>query len=190
MAFESRYWRSQIKRDITFLMKKLEVRLASLIPATDYPDDLDKLYSQVEIKLFTITYSLRKLMDTKRFPDRVSEKKIKAKRYQRNNKKSLRPFGLFEDYYDLNLKGAVVSLELREVCNQFTHAYFFEPIPNAKGCIGTIFFVSDRYKNKCIYSLNIKSFLNQIFKIVDEFPTATHFVFDKAKKEFVITANN
>ena len=67
MAFESRFWRAEIKRDLSFLERKLSNQL-------NYADDvdLDEFFSMVEIKLFTVAYGIRKLMETGQFPDRLS----------------------------------------------------------------------------------------------------------------------
>jgi len=149
MAFESRYWRTQLKRDISFIAKKIDISVVDM-----KPDDLDTIFSQIEIKLFTITYSLRKLMDTRKFPDTIAEKNVQVVSYRRNEK-PIKPFGMFADYYELDSGTELVKKSLREICNQFTHAYFFNPVPNSEGRIKDIFFVSDRDREKCLYSFKM-----------------------------------
>lgn len=181
MAFESRYWRAQIKRDINFLGKKINIRVRGI----ESDDAIDQIFSQIEIKLFTMAYSLRKLMDTKRFPDKISKTKIRAKRYK-HNKKRIRPLGIFDDYYEISSRGEEVNLEIREVCNQFTHSYFFQPCPNSRGCLKILFFVSDRDKNKYLYSLDIKYFLGRILQIIDKDSKEMHIIFDEKENDYNI----
>jgi len=119
MAFESFFWRNQIKRDIDYILKRLEINLAKL-----EDEKIDQVFSEVEIKFFTITYSLRKLMDTKKFPDCISEYEINVSEFPRNSKKYIKPWSSFDSYYDFK-KLQKRKLSLRKICNQFIHAYFF-----------------------------------------------------------------
>jgi len=169
----------KLKKDINFLNKKLENSLKNMTEI-----GIEKIFSGIEIKLFTITYSLRKLMDTHRFPDSVSIKKIKIKKYKRN-KGRFSPVEMFDKCYDLASGGNNEYLLLREICNQFTHANHFQPICNQKGNIKNLFFVSDRDVNKYLYSLNIKYFLKEILKIIDKDSKEIIITFDKATDKYV-----
>lgn len=180
MAFESVYWRAQIKRDIRFLRKKLEIRVDNL-----NSDKLDYVFSQIEIKLFTITYAFRKLMDTRRLPDKIGMARIKVKKYKRNNKKNIIPWHGFEDYYDLASNSAD-SLTLRKICNQFIHSYWFQPIGNSKGYIRTVFFVSNDLKEKYLFSINLKYFLSQLEKHIEKYPRSISYTYDAKKGEYIV----
>jgi len=180
MAFESKFWRNQIKRDINYLNKKMKVNVRNL-----NEEENDCLYSQIEIKLFTITYSLRKLMDTKKFPDNVGKKRINISKYKRNDKKQIRPFGLFDDYYFLDNKSSEF-ITLRYLCGQFVHAYFFQPIPDKKGNIKKLFFVSNSAKEDGIYSLSITLLLKNILKICDKYPDSIDYHFDEEKEGYAV----
>lgn len=186
MAFESRFWRKQIKKDITFLKKKLNF---NTIKFQDVPfdPDLDEFISVVEIKLFTTAYSLRKLMDTKKFPDSTSKEKVEVRRYKRN-KISFVPWGYFDDYYYMN-ENSKIYLDLREICNQFIHSYFFQPLTNSKGFLSDLFFVSEHDRNECLYSLEIKNFLDHISIIVDKYPKLVSHTYDKTKDEYIAKAS-
>lgn len=72
MAFESVFWRSKIKREISFIKKKMDINMREI----EDENRFESIFSHIEIKLFIIAYSLRKLMDTYKFPDDVPKKKI------------------------------------------------------------------------------------------------------------------
>jgi hypothetical protein len=164
MAFESRFWRAEIKRDISFLERKLSNKL-------NFADDvdLDKFFSTVEIKLFTIAYALRKLMETGKFPDRVSAVKLNVSQYNRNQKR-IRSWGSFDDYYDLSSQNKI-KMELRFLCNQFIHARFFQPVGNSNG-----------------YSITIKSLLARVRTIVDLYPKKINVVYSESEGRDLVTS--
>lgn len=180
MAFESRYWRKRIHQDISLIKNKLLIKTRDLDS-----DKIDEVFSFIEIKLFLITYSLRKLMDTRKFPDFVGGKDLKILKYNRNSKKPYRPWGMFEDYYDLS-NNYKFKLSFREVCNQFTHAEVFQPVSNNRGYVRYLFFVSDRDKNKHLYRISILYFLNEIEKIIDLYPKSILTQFDHKSNKYLI----
>ncbi len=181
MAFESRFWRAEIKRDISFLERKLSNKI-------NFADDvdLDKFFSTVEIKLFTIAYALRKLMETGKFPDRVSAVKLNVSQYNRNQKR-IRSWGSFDDYYDLSSQKKI-KMELRFLCNQFIHARFFQPVGNSNGFMRVVYFVSDHDQQKCVYSITIKSLLAKTRTIVDLYPKKMNVVYSESEGRDIVTS--
>ena len=85
MSFESYYWRKNLKRDLKFIENKLEINFSKI-----NDEKVDEIYSLVEIKLFTIAYSIRKLLDTRKFPDMISQKEIPVIVYPRNKSERFR----------------------------------------------------------------------------------------------------
>jgi hypothetical protein len=94
---------------------------------------------------------------------------------------------MFNKCYDLSSGGRDEYLTLREICNQFTHAYHFQPISNQKGDIKKLFFISDRDVNKYLYSLNINYFLKEVLKIIDKDSKEITIIFDKTKNKYITT---
>ncbi len=84
MSFESVYWKKNLKRDVTFILKKMNINLDEI---EDY-EKFEQIFSIIEIKLFIIAYSLRKLIDTKKVSDRLSDIQIKVSAYPKNSKNS------------------------------------------------------------------------------------------------------
>ena len=181
MAFESRFWRAEIKRDLSFLERKLSNQL-------NYADDvdLDEFFSMVEIKLFTVAYGIRKLMETGKFPDRISAVKLNVSQYNRNQKK-MRSWGSFDDYYDLSSQKKI-KMELRFLCNQFIHARFFQPVGNSNRFVRVVYFVSDRDQQKCVYSVTIKSLLARIRTIINLYPKKINVVYSESAGRDLVTS--
>jgi len=181
MAFESRFWRSKIKKDIKYISKIIEINILNL-----EDEELDKIFSELEIRFFTIMYSLRKMMDLKKMPDSTAKTEIRVESFLRNKDKHMKWY-LCDDYYDLQ-SAKKHFLVLREVCNQFIHAYFFQPLVNSRKKIGVIHFVSDRQKNNTLYSVNIKYLLRKISSIIDKYPRMTSITYNKETRRYDIVS--
>ena len=93
MAFESYYWRRDIKRDIRLIRSKMAI---NIFPIMD--ERLDEIFSIVEIKLFLMAFSIRKLLEARKLPDSIANKTIKVKKFPRNSTRS--SFFNFETMYD------------------------------------------------------------------------------------------
>jgi len=58
---------------------------------------------------------------------------------------------------------------------------FFQPVWNSRNNLGTILFVSDRDKEKHLYSINIKYLLRQIRRNIDKYPCSTSHIYNVKK---------
>lgn len=182
MAFESRYWKKQAKGDIRTVLKRTNIDVSKL-----EGDDLDKVFSEVEIKLFTIAYSLRKLMDTKKLPDKTGGLEIGLLAFPRNEKGPMKPWSLFDDYYDLNTSQRM-KMSLRDICNSFIHAYFFQPNANSKNQLTGLFFTSDQDRNKRIYFVSIKRLLKKFETAFDQDVKYFSYTYNPEKGNYTMTA--
>lgn len=181
MAFESYYWKKQAKGDIRAILKRLDLNLSGLESGS-----LDKTYSVVEIKLFTLAYSLRKLLDAKKLPDKVGNVEINVVSFPRNKKVSMPPWSFFDEGYEMN-KPNKIKMPLRHACNSFIHSYHFQPIPSFAGKLTWLYFVSDRDRNKCVYRVNIRRLLNLFGKALEQDVTRYQVAFDPKVGDYKIT---
>lgn len=174
MSFESYYWRKSLKRDLSFIEKKLGISVSNF-----ESEKIDEFYSLVEIKLFTIAYSVRKLLDARKFPDVINKKEIIVTAYPRNKNEKFRIFiGDSEKLYEFNL-GKKTKLRLRYICNQFVHSFIFQIYRNYHNKLRYLYFTSDASKDKYLYSVELKNFIKAIRSIVDIYPTESHTTYDK-----------
>lgn len=178
MAFESYYWRKDIKRDISFIKKKMEVDVSSLSP-----QKLDAVFSKVEIKLFTMAFSIRKLLETKKLPDRVRREKIKIVRYKRNANKA-GPIFSFEKLYDFE-HPQKSEIMLTDVLNQFIHGHVFQILPNDESKLQELMFTSDRDKNKHLSSLSIAHLISVVEKVSEDSVSEIVITYDFEKGDYV-----
>ncbi len=160
MAFESYYWKKEIKRDISYIQNKIGIKICDL---GGYK--FDEHFSKIEIKLFLMTFSLRKLLETQKLPDSVKDLELKCIKYKRNNIIQSLTFN-YEKLYDFD-KPIKTNLILVNLLNQFIHAHVFKVLPNRNDYIRLIFITSDREKEKFLYSIKIKDFLVYIKRICE-----------------------
>lgn len=151
MVYESYFWRRLIKRDITYLRKKLKLTHKQV------KDNLDEHFSYVEIKLMTLAYVGRKLADTKKLPDATLNGVIKLKIYPATGDNK-RLFFDFEKEFDLN-KPSEARLTIRQICNQMIHSYFLQAVGSSRRAFKHVWFVSDYHRSKGLYSIEIEKFL-------------------------------
>lgn len=178
MAFESYYWKKDIRKDISFIQKRMGVDINNL---SDYK--LDEHFSKIEIKLFLMTFSIRKLIESQKLPDAVKRMELKCIKYKRNNKtRSL--ISDYEKLYDFKnpIKTTLKSIELS---NQFIHSHFFQALPNKQGSIKYIFVTSDWGKEHCLYFIKIKDFLMFINKISKMQVKSIHRKYDPSTNKII-----
>ncbi len=177
MAFESYYWRRDIKRDIRLIRSKMAI---NIFPIMD--ERLDEIFSIVEIKLFLMAFSIRKLLEARKLPDSIANKTIKVKKFPRNSTRS--SFFNFETMYDFKNPQSE-NLKLKDILNQFIHAYFFQAFSTRKGNLRYVYVTSDKAKNKFLYVVNIQTFLKFIEKISVQEVTRSETHFDPKSGEFI-----
>lgn len=173
MAFESYFWRKSLNRDISYLEKKLR------LSHKEIEKNIDKHFSTLEIKIMEISYAVRKLADTYKIPDGLLDEKIKMNFYPRSTNQK-RAFVDIEKEYNLK-KTLGAELKIREVCNQIIHSYIFQSTGNSRRAFTHILFVSDRDQDEGLYSLDLKSFLKKVSKIVNTQVTKISAEYDKKK---------
>ncbi|KKU79896.1 MAG: hypothetical protein UY04_C0001G0046 [Parcubacteria group bacterium GW2011_GWA2_47_7] len=179
MAFESHYFKRDIRKEITSIRKLLDT---SLSPLTD--TRLDEVFSKVEIKLFMISFSTRKLIETKKLPDSVLDMEIGITRFPRNAKRRGAFFD-FEKLYSLD-KPTRVKMRLRDILNQFMHSFVFQATANTRRKLTNVFVCSDRAHTQYLYLVNIKSFLKFILRATEQQVTQIHVSYDNEKGRFVM----
>jgi hypothetical protein len=180
MAFESHYFKREIKKEITSIRKLLDISLSPLTAAR-----LDEVFSKVEIKLFMISFSTRKLIETRKLPDSVLNTSIKITRYPRN-KRQRGPFFDFEKLYDLN-NPSTEEMSLKDILNQFMHSFVFQASGNTRGRLGYVYFCSDFAQDRYLYFANIKSYINLILKVIQQEVKHISITYDEVKKRHVTT---
>ena len=148
MIFETYYWRLELNR--------LARRLRSHMTQKRWVDASD---ASVEKCIMLGFYSVRKLLEAFQPPPNMSLK-FTVTTFPRNKKK-LSPicFPDVTEAFDLDTHGSEV-LELRELCNQVIHSYYFSVWLDDSSTLKGVFFCSDRLKNNKVYRMDISAIVS------------------------------
>ncbi|MDB5260550.1 MAG: hypothetical protein JWN37_781 [Candidatus Nomurabacteria bacterium] len=171
MAFESYYWRQIIKRDISYIKKLQKININSL-----EDDKLDEIISKVEIKVFIITFSIRKLLEARKIPDKVIDTKVSVIRHRRNSKRRGPVFD-FTELFDFK-KPEKISIKLSLLLNLIIHSYTFHTI-HSKSKLTYLYFTSDFKKNEYLIAINLIKFLNIMAKVSNKQVKSIHTTYNK-----------
>lgn len=178
MAFESRYWRKNIKQDIKEIKKLMSVNINSL-----KGDKFDEAFSKVEINLFMMAFSIRKLIETRKIPDPVLDQTIQVTVFKRNNTRASWSFD-FDKLYDFS-KETKEKLKLKYFLNQIMHSYVFQVSATRKGNLAYLYFVSDTKRRDFLYYVKLDSILKFIEKIYTQEVKYIETKYDEKIGEFV-----
>ena len=180
MSFDSYCWKQLLKKDIKYLDKNLLLNNKH----TEY------LLSNIEIKLFIIVFSLRKLFDSKKISDKLSNYKIEVKCFERKINKNVTKMNnhCLEDIYNIK-KGNKTKLYIREICNKIIHSYTFQLVVYGKK-IRYVYFNSDYNKDKYLYYIRIKDLINFVSKVLRENPSKIQFIYKDKLKDYDILVSN
>ncbi|WP_454688343.1 hypothetical protein [Achromobacter aloeverae] len=159
MIHESNYWKS----DLLKLANTLERRLTQ----TRWND---KNLFTIEKEIFFGFYAIRKLIESKKISDSITQCKHKMKEFPYSgNSESLLTY-MKDNEYDL-ASGETAYLTTIELCNQFIHSYHFLPfLPDEKHLIG-FFFCSDRKRTSGIYMITVFDVVNIYRSVGSNYPT-------------------
>jgi len=178
MAYESHYWRQILKREVRYLDKKLK------LTHRETEKNLDKHFSEVEIRIMTLAYIIRKLSDTEKLPDAVLVKSIKLVLYPRITDFSRRSFVDIEREYNLD-KQSVSFLTLRELCNQIIHSYILQAVGSSRRTFKYLWFVSDYKRDSGLYQITIAQFLKLVHTVSDSHVSKMTATYDMEKGDWI-----
>lgn len=178
MAYESRYWRTILKRDLTYLLKKTD------LSHEEVEKDLDRHFSLVEIKIMTTAYIIRKLADSRKIPDLTLNKLVKVKNFSPRSDENPRPYvDLFKEY-DLG-NFSYKKITIRELCNQVIHSYVLQAIGDQRFAFTTFFVVSDRDSQSGLFEVSIKSFVEWGREVAEQYISKSEAKFDKVEGKWI-----
>jgi hypothetical protein len=178
MSFESRYWKEEIKRDISFIEKTVNSDLTLL---SDHK--FESLMSKLEIKTFTLAYAFRKLIENRKVEQKLFKKSIKVTSYKFNGR--VAPFYnlSFERSYDLK-NAETDTLEAGRVCNMIIHSFVFQFSFYGKRVV-YLFLNSDKSKKKCVYRIKIKDLITLFEKASNSYPSKMSLRYSAELNDYV-----
>lgn len=104
-----------------------------------------------------------------RIPDlHLLEMRVTVTEYEHiDNDKFFMNSRVFLSDYDLK-NGTINQLSLKQVCNQIIHSYVWSVVHLEKGKIYGVLFASDMYKEKAVYLIEIKEWINIIQEVIEK----------------------
>lgn len=158
MIHESSYW----KDDLLKIARTLERRIAQ----TRWGD---KNLFVVEREIFLGFYAIRKLIESKKISDSLSQRRHELKEFPYSGNAESLATHMKDTEYDLST-GRMAHLTTIDLCNQFIHSHHFLPfLPDGKHLIG-FFFCSDRKRTSGIYLVTIFTIVEIYRSIGSNYP--------------------
>lgn len=146
-------------------------------------EKIDEIFFKVEIKIFMMAFSIRKLLETRKLPDSVLEASIKVTKFKRNAERA----GWFFDFNKLFdfTKPIKQDLKLKFFLNQIIHSYVFQASSTLKENLSYLYFTSDNKRNECLYHIRLETLLKFIEKISEQNVTRTETEYDEKTGEYI-----
>jgi len=129
-----------------------------------------KIYN-LEISIFNGMFLIRKLIESHKISDHISQKKIKIKAYKIIKKNESVNYKFNEKYYDVK-NPQNKNISLKNLTNQFIHSFHcvMEPFSYAEEKDIIIYFCSDYDKGKELYSILASQLKEEFYNIGNNYP--------------------
>ncbi len=177
MAIESRYWREELRSELSELKRRQSYRRWT-----------EKQLVLYERKLMLIAFQVRSLLERPKVNDTARRTVMPVVRYK---KVGDRPFtytgtGWPEDRFDMNHPERV-SMSAMDVCNQLIHYYWMHTWSERKRFVGMLVF-SDYMRHKWAYEFRIDDLLRlfQVFAQESSVVIGSESRWDEKKQDYVV----
>jgi len=118
---------------------------------------------------FVSAFIIRKLSEGNKLSDELTSKGLNCIRYRRKNDKGVIDFLNcydIERFYDLDKKDRHI-LKLKDTCNSLIHSFVFSTVVDS-GQLTGIFVNSERTKDKCLYYIELNTFIGLINDVIND----------------------
>lgn len=178
MAIESRYWRTELRNDLSWLKKHRA-----------YSRRSEKQLVLFERQLMVVAFQVRSLLERPKVNDRARSTGMSALRYKKTGD---RPFtytgpGWPHERFDMEHPEPAV-LSALDVCNQLIHYYWMQTWSESRVFSGMLVF-SDYMRHKWAYEFRIEDLL-QLFQTFAEDSSSivgAESRWSDKKQDFVVT---
>jgi len=169
MIIESHYWVKDIKKQLKRL-SKINIKYLN-----------EKTVFEIEKSFFYTAYAIRKLYQSNKITDDLFKQDIILNFYKPKKLIHKRNWWNVDELYDLN-NANKCSVKLDYLTNQIIHSYTFLIIKKKNKY--KILFHSDKNRNKLIYAISIKKYINLLKNIIELDITNIKFTFDKKSQDY------
>ncbi len=174
---ESRYWRDELRQDISWLRKHRKYKRWS-----------EKQVVLFERKLMLVAFQVRSLLERPKVNDLARSKTMPVLRFKKISKQPFTRFGpgLPDKRFDME-HPEPGAMSANDVCNQLIHHYWLQTL--SEQCAFTeLFILSDRIRLKCAYLFRVEDVL-QLFQVYCDHQTGIEYAeieWNDNKNDYVI----
>lgn len=166
MIWDSCYWKGRLKR----LVRPIEKQVKS-------NQDNDITGDELEYSLFSSAFCARKLIESKKLTDAVSDMNVKCICFDKTNAKIATHYNFYkiEQLFDFSSKRKG-TVKFENLCNQLIHSFCFV-LGRCDGSYG--FFVSSDYdKQKILFFVSMQDYLVSCQMIINDCVTDSEWSID------------
>jgi hypothetical protein len=177
MIWESCYWKADILKSSQWLKTKVIYRRS---PS-------NKIQIELEKCLMITAYQIRKLIEAHKVSNAVAEMKLPVIEYFKNIKNvTFMNWHRLNELYDLE-QNREIEIKIIKLCNLIIHSYIFIPhLSSNTGPFIGMFISSDKTRNKCLYYLELKKWIEYLDFISNDYPNSCSMVFDKKTNDYIV----
>jgi len=180
MIYESYPWKQDLLRRKRLIIKYNCAKLLS-----DETDD--RAYTIIEKAVFYSAFIIRKLIDCKgKVSDEVDKYLFRIKGVRPKKEFDLIHRWPDEDTHEWNHEESYTKYGA-EICNWLVHSYMFFFSYNENGLIDSFYVSSDYDRNKVLYRIELKDWMEYMDFVGRDYVIATSMKADESKKDYVYT---
>ncbi|HEX3657382.1 MAG TPA: hypothetical protein VHV55_16450 [Pirellulales bacterium] len=134
-------------------------------------------------------YSIRKLSEAQTLSTATMTQPIALVCYPAIGRAvTLRNWHRVDELYDFG-SPSTVSKDLVFVCHQIVHSYVFMPVVTERDRLEAIWFCSDRFRNKCLFSLDVTRLIELLEEVGKDYPAKAHLKFNQKTQDYDVVSS-
>lgn len=180
MIYESYPWKQDLLKRKRLIQKYNRAELLS-------EDADDCAYTEIEKAIFYSAFIIRKLIDCKgKVSDKVDEYQFTLKGIHPKKRIDFMHRWPDENTHDWGHEMSYTKSGA-DICNWLIHSYIFFFCYNDAGVIESFYVSSDYDRNKILYRVNLKEWIDYIDFVGNDCVVAIDMSVDKSKSDFIFT---
>ncbi len=177
MIFESSYWKDDLLK-IAERMKRRQVQKRWT----------ERSLANLEKDVFIAFYSIRKLFEARKLSINVTDSPVNLTSYKAISEVTRLNKHKIDEKFDLS-NGSDEKQKLIFLCNQLIHSYIFEiGVEEETNGLSSIFFCSDRERNRKLYQLELSELLRILESVGTDYPTAYMWTYEDNEKDYRVVS--
>ena len=177
MIYESSPWKQELKSRVKQIVKYNTV--------THFDNKFDATYTTMEKNLMFSAFATRKLIECKKLSDSADSYSLSIKKYR--PLKSVDRLHCWPNENTHDWGHPVISTALaKDICNWLIHSYIFCLSFEENGPVTGIYVSSDYDRNKYLYEIELKSWLDYLNYVAKDNIVAMHYCYNDGKHDYII----